>query len=189
MTPGDITKLLQKHKDGDGKHLNEIYVSLYQEIKAIAGQQLKSLNPGQTITPTALANECYIKLAQLKHLPQTDKRHFMLYLAKSMRSYLIDSIRQKQSIKRKAQIANTGISQFVGDSDININMLDIERLLDMVETVDIKLAEVLQYKMIFNLTFKEIAGILDLSERHVIRLWNQSKALLLTLLETHESER
>ena len=188
MTLGDITTLLQKHKNGDVEHLNEIYATLYLEIKAIAGNQLKSLNPGQTITPTVLANECYIKMAQLNDLPNTDKRHFMLYLAKSMRSFLIDSIRQKHSQKRQALVTQSGISQYIGDEDINIRLMDIERLLDVVESIDPQKAEVLQYKMIFNLTFKEMSDILQLSERQIIRLWNQSKALILTLMDTQVDE-
>jgi len=182
MTSGEITTLLKNHIPGDNDSLNAVYTALYSEIKAIAGHQLKSLNPGQTITPTVLANECYLKLAGLSELPPTDKRHFMRYLAKSMRRYLIDCLRQKHSAKRNVNRSYTGLSQFIGDDNIEFRLLDIDRLLDLIEEIDSQSAEILHYKLIFNFTYPEIAELMNLSERHVIRLWQQARALLLTLV-------
>lgn len=181
MISGDITSLLKDHTPGDNQTLNAIYAALYNEIKAIAGNQLKSLNPGQTITPTVLANECYLKLAGLSDLPPTDKRYFMRYLAKTMRRYLIDCIRQNYSEKRNVNRSYTGISQFIGDDDIRFRLLDIDRLIELIEEIDSQSAEVLHYKLIFNLTYQEMAELMELSERHVIRLWQQARALLLTM--------
>ncbi len=183
MNAEDITLLIQQHHQGKKDHLDRIFNVLYQEIKAIAGHQLKSLNPGETITPTALANECYLKMAQLNQIPNADKRHFMQYLSKCMRTFLIDAIRAKHSIKRQGEMAVTHISQYVGEQDVNLRMIDIERVLEQIEAVDPKLAEVLQYKMLFSLTYKEIGLMMGVSERQIIRLWNQAKALMLTLVE------
>jgi len=102
MARQSITILLERIKSGEKSLLDDIYTQLYSEIKAIAMQQINKLNTGETITPTVMANECYIKLAKQNNINLTDKRHFLNYLAKSMRLLLIDIIRAKSSSKRKA---------------------------------------------------------------------------------------
>ncbi len=182
MDINEITQLLQRHRRGEGDQLDRVFAALYKDIRALAGHQLKNLRPGHTITPTALANECYLKLAEVRQLPPLDRRHFMHYLGKAMRRYLIDELRGKQSQKRKGQNVGEGLSELVGDSDIQLRVLDIERMLDRVEAVDPQLAEVLQCKLIFNLTHAEIAELMQVTERHAVRLWTRAKALLLSLL-------
>ncbi|MCF6300906.1 MAG: ECF-type sigma factor [Proteobacteria bacterium] len=189
MGASEITILLGKVRAGDKSYLNEIYSLLYKDIKAVAGHQLNLLsNTGETITATVLANECYLKLLKQQKLPDTDRRHFMQYLAKSMRTFLLDTIRAKNSQKRDGLQTSSGISEFVGFDDVNIRLMDIDRMLDLVEEVDSQLAEILQHKLIFNLTFGEIGEIIDRSERQVIRLWKQAKALLLSLLDLNDRE-
>lgn len=186
MNTGEITILLGQIRAGDKSQLDEIYALLYKDIKAVAGNQLNLLNTGETISATVLANECYLKLLKSNNLPDTDRRHFMQYLAKSMRSFLVDTLRAKNSLKRGGQIIDTHISQYMGKQDVDIRLMDIDRMVDLVEQVDHQLAEILQYKLIFNLTYKEIGEIIEKSERQVIRLWQQSKALLLAMIQTEK---
>jgi len=186
MSQNNLTALIQKINSGDQSQLNQIYAILYNDIKAVAGHQINLLNSGETITPTVLANECYLKLLKSKNIPITDRRHFMQYLAKSMRSFLLDVMRSKHSLKRNAHVVTSSVSQYIGYDDVNIRFMDIDRMLDIVEEVDVKLAEILQYKLIFNLTFKEIGELLNKSERQVQRLWKQAKAMLLALMDTNK---
>ncbi len=179
---GQITTLLNQASLGDKQVLNDVYALLYSEIKAIAGFQLQQLNTGQTITPTVLAHECYIKLSQAENIPIENKRHFLNCLAKTMRMYLIDALRAKSSQKRKGQMAG-GITECVGDDDVSFRLLEIDLILDQIAEIDEKLAEILQHKIIFNLTFKEMAVVMSLSERQVMRLWKQGKALLMAMLQ------
>ena len=188
MSKGQITQLLKQVNAGDRQVLNDVYALMYTEIKSIAGFQLRQLNTGQTITPTVLAHECYIKLSQAENIPLENKRHFLNCLAKTMRLYLIDALRAKSSQKRKGQIA-AGITEYMGDEDVSYKLLDIDLALEQIEAIDEKLAEILQHKLIFNLTFKEMAAVMGLSERQIMRLWKQAKALLLSMLkESNKSE-
>ena len=149
MSIGQITLLLQQVSDGDKQVLNDVYQLMYTEIKSIASYQLKHLNTGQTITPTVLAHECYIKMSQLENIPIQDKRHFLNCLAKTMRMYLIDVLRAKSSQKRKGQMVHAGITECVGDDDVSFKLLEIDRVLDQIAEIDATLAEVLQHKIIF----------------------------------------
>ena len=99
-----------------------------------------------------------------------------------MRMYLIDVLRAKSSQKRSSQQINHGLTQYVGEDDISIDLIEIDLALNQIEKIDTRLAEVLQQKLIFNLTFNEIAAVFSLSERQVMRLWKQAKALLIAML-------
>ncbi|WP_223789909.1 ECF-type sigma factor [Marinicella meishanensis] len=180
---GQITALLNQTSQGNSHVLNDLYALLYAEIKAIAGFQLQQLNTGQTITPTVLAHECYLRLAHAEGIQLTNKKHFLNCLSKTMRLYLIDALRAKSSQKRKGQMADGGITEYVGDQDVSFNLMDLDRVLDQIEAIDEKLAAILQHKLILNLTFAEIAEVMTLSERQVMRLWKQGKALLLSMMQ------
>ena len=186
--PHQITVLLQQSEQGDSEVLNDVYELLYEDIKSIAGFQLKQMQSGETITPTVLAHECYLKIAQTEGIPIENRRHFLNCLSRSMRLYLIDVLRAKQSQKRQAVHVAKHLTEFVGSEGVSLKVIEIDLALDKVEKVDKQLAEILQHKMIFNLTFKEMALILELSERHVMRLWKQAKALLLAMLGQGEND-
>jgi RNA polymerase sigma factor (TIGR02999 family) len=181
MAISEITMMLNQATLGDKQVLNEVFARLYSEIRSIAGHQLKQLNPGQTITPTVLANEVYLKLYQAQHIPIESKRHFLNCLSKSMRLYLIDVLRAKSSQKRQELGISHHITELVGAEDVSLKLIELDKWLNQIEQVDEVLAEVLHHKLIFNLTFSEMAAAMDKSERQIMRLWKQAKALLLAM--------
>ncbi len=186
MSKHQVTALLNQASMGDVQKLNDVYDILYNDIKAVAGFQLKQLQTGQTITPTVLAHECYLKLYQTSHIPIENRRHFLNCLARSMRMYLIDTLRAKNSQKRQALQVADRLTEFVGNEDVSFKLIEINLALDKIEKIDQRLAEILQHKLIFNLTFKEIAEVYEKSERQIMRLWKQAKALLLAMLNDQE---
>jgi len=188
MSVKQVTVLLNQLSSGNKQVIDQVFSLLYAEIKVIAGFQLNKINTGQTITPTVLANECYLKLLQNKDLTVENKRHFLNYLSRSMRLFLIDTLRSKSSKKRNAQQVKGNITEYVGDEDVSFKLIEVDKMLGQVEKVDVRLSEVLQYKLIFNLTFKEIAATLSMSERQVMRLWKQSKALMMAMLEINKGD-
>lgn len=184
----NLTNLFAQIQEGDNSQIKEVYSILYSDIKAVAAYQIKLINSGETVTPTVLANECYLKLIQSKNIPSHNRRHFMQYLSKSMRSFLLDTIRAKNSFKRSGLKVDSSVSQFVGLDDVDIRFMDIDRILTLVDEVDPVLAEILQYKLIFNLTYIEIGGLLNKSDRQIQRLWKRSKALVLALLNLDDTK-
>lgn len=183
MSHEQITVLLEKVQAGDPSQLDQIYSLLYQDIKAIAQNQLAKIHDNQTISATVLAHECYIKLIQVSPIKHKNRRHLLNYLAKAMRRFLIDQIRNKNRQKRASQISHQNMSQIMGQHDIEFDLIDIDRLLDALTDIDPHLGELVQQKLLFNFTFKELAEIFQISERQIIRNWNQAKSLLLTMME------
>ena len=181
MENRSITILLGEIRKGDKELLDEIYSRLYDDIKIIALSIINKLNTGQTITPTVMANECYIKLARQNNINLENTKHFLNYLAKSMRLLLIDIIRAKSSIKRQHFDTTKSYSLIVGDQDIDFNFLEIDSLLSKVERINVEYSQLLEYKLIFNLTFKEISEIIKKSERQIQRTWKQAVTLIMAL--------
>lgn len=189
MSKDSITILLAKVKKGDKHLLDDIFTRLYGEIKEIAMSQISKLRTGETITPTVMANECYIKLAKQNNINLNNKRHFLNYLAKSMRLLLIDIIRAKSSIKRKHLTDTRNFSLVEGAKDVDFYFLEVDLLLKKVERINVKYSEMLEYKLIFNLTFKEISQLIDKSERQVMRIWKQAVTLIMVLSKESNNEQ
>jgi RNA polymerase sigma factor (TIGR02999 family) len=189
MGNGQITILLEQAHMGNKQVLDKVYELLYAEIRLIAGHQLKQLKTGQTITPTVLANECYLKISNNKNFRSANKQHFLNCLSLSMRGYLIDQLRAQNSAKRKAQSVNMGVTEIIGDQDVAFRLMDINLVLEKMQEINAQLTEVIQIKLLFGLTFAEMAHALQISERQVKRRWKQGKALLLSLLEDQSHER
>lgn len=185
MQSSEITILLNQ-KNKDFVQIDKIYSLLYSEIKAIASQQLNLMYNNNTLNPTALAHECYIKLISQENFPQQDRKHLLNYLAKSMRRYIIDQIRIKNRDKRNAVIDNSGITQALGAKDVPFDLMDIDRHIENLTAIDEDLSQLFQQKLLFDFTFKELADIYQLSERQIIRKWNHAKTIMLTLLETSD---
>ncbi len=181
MKQQKITILLDKIKAGEKHLLDEVYSQLYTDIKEIAYHQISRLNTGETITPTVIANECYIKLSNQNSIDLSNKRHFLNYLAKSMRLLLIDIIRAKSSNKRKHLATTKSYSLIQGDSDVDMDFIEIDLLLKKIERINVQYSEILEYKLLFNLTFKEISQVIDKSERQVMRIWKQAVTLIMAL--------
>ncbi|MCW8869161.1 MAG: ECF-type sigma factor [Proteobacteria bacterium] len=176
-----ITALLTEIKAGRKELVDDVFALLYAEIKNLAGYQLKQLQPGQTITPTVLAHECYIKVANNEDLQLNNKRHFLHYMGLSMRAYLVDSLRAKSTAKRQHVKSSQTLSDCVGDSQLNFRVMEMEQIFKRIEQIDEKLFEILQLKVLLGLTYREISETIDLSERQVIRRWQQAKALALAI--------
>lgn len=189
MPQSNITVLLERIADGDNHLLDDIYTQLYSEIKQIAYQQIASLHTGETITPTVMANECYIKLAKKNNINLSNKKHFLNYLAKSMRQLLIDIIRAKSSDKRKCIATTESLTLIKGEKDVDFNFLEIDQLLKKVERINKEYCQLLEYKLIFNLTFAEISETVNKSERQVMRIWKQAVTLITALSKPENNER
>ncbi|KAA3638492.1 MAG: hypothetical protein DWP95_12500 [Proteobacteria bacterium] len=188
MHEQSITMLLSEIKAGRKDLVDDVFAILYAEIKSLAGHQLKRLSPGQTITPTVLAHECYLKVVNNEQLQLNNTRHFLHYMALSMRAYLVDTLRAKSTDKRQHIKSAMSLSDCVGDSQLNFRVMEMEQIFKRMEAIDEKLTEILQLKVLLGLTYQEISEVIDLSERQVIRRWQQAKALALAIYNEGNSD-
>ncbi|VAW45662.1 hypothetical protein MNBD_GAMMA03-1596 [hydrothermal vent metagenome] len=181
MNQEPITILLQRVSSGEKELLNDIYSRLYADIKQIAEYQINKLNTGQTITPTVLTHDCYLKIAKQNNINVKNSSHFLNCLSISMRQLLIDVCRSKSSSKKQHITVTDTFDDIIGDTNIGFKVMELDFLLKKVEIISVQYAEILNYKLILSMTFAEIGEATNKSERQVIRVWNQAKALLMAL--------
>jgi len=180
-----LTALLQQSRQGDPEVLNQLYQRCYAEIKRLAAAQLARLNPGNTITPTVLMHDCYLKLSQGQVIDFQNSRHFFACLGKSMRHLLIDVYRSKNSPSRSAGQQVDGVTQLVGDQDVSIRLMDLQQVFARIERINPRLAELIEIKLFVGLSVPEIAAVFQCSVRKVINDWSHAKSLIHALLEEH----
>ncbi|MCX7552255.1 ECF-type sigma factor [Marinicella sp. S1101] len=179
MTDSSITYLLHDKNLNHTQRINKVYAACYGEVKVMARRVLGQLPNNETITPTVLMHECYLKILKQESLNQSktfkNSKHFIFSLAKSMRCYLIDVYRSKQRAPKKYY---NQMTQEIGDKDVHIELMDLEYIFDRIEKFNAEYAQLIDLKVFAGLEVKEISGLMRCSERQVIRKWKVVKALI-----------
>ncbi len=158
---------------------------LYRELRQLAAAKLHRLQPGgQTLQPTALVHEVYLRLAKDPHKQWQSRRHFYRAAALAMRHVLIDHARGKQAERRGGQWVRTDLSVSLADK-ADAMMLSQEELLALDNALN-KLqqefphaAEIVLLRYYGGLTVAETAKVLGKSTSTVERHWSFARAWLL----------
>src|SRR5689334_1544615 len=130
--PGhEITELLQAWRQGDEQALEKLTPQVYRELHRAAKGCMARERGGHTLQTTALINELYLRLSDLKLIDWQNRAHFFALCARQMRRILTDQARAKQSHKRGggAQLVSLDVDQIVV-SEANCNLLDVDDALN-----------------------------------------------------------
>src|SRR5688572_26770609 len=101
---GDITLLIHRAQAGDRGALDELFATLYPELRRIAHARLTRNVRSTLLDTTALVNECYMKFAVAQRLGATDRTHFLAYAATAMRSIIVDFARARAAERRGGDV-------------------------------------------------------------------------------------
>lgn len=178
-TPQKVTRLLSQISQGDKKATEELLPLVYNELRALARRRMAREKPGQTLQPTALVHEAYLRLLG-DQSPQWEGRgHFFAAAAEAMRRILIEKARQKSRLKRGGDRQRTGLDEAKARSETDFEeILTIDELLQRLEAQDLEMARVVKLRYFAGLTVEETAEALGTSCRSVNRLWTAAKAWL-----------
>jgi RNA polymerase sigma factor (TIGR02999 family) len=167
------------HVNADG----DLFTDLYAQLRQIAQSALRRSGPQLTVSPTTLLHEAYLKISDRDALGFPDRARFMAYASRAMRRLVIDFVRERRALKRGAGFEITSIPTEAGE--ISGDSLDLQRIseaLDELSTVNATLAELVDLHFFCGFSFAEIAALLNLSERTVMRDWNKARLYLHDLL-------
>lgn len=178
----EITRLLERARDGDSRQLTAVFEALYPELHRIAVARVGGGD--RTVTPTVLVNELYLRLAS-GGLPElADRRHFFVAAAQAMRWILVDHARRAHAGKRGGGLAAVTLEEdlagAIGDADTRI--LALHEGLEALEQIDPQRRQVVELRYFVGLGFAEIAGLLGCSERTAKREWERARAFLHSIL-------
>ena len=162
---------------------DELFNKLYPSIKQLAHYELMKLNPGQQLTPTALVNECYLKLKAGQIQQYDNKKHFYNTVARCMRFFLVDIVRSHHRQKRKGEHTDFSVSQVVGNDGIAMELLELDDALKELEEINSDLANITIMRYFSGMTLDEIAQIYECSKSHIHKQWTIARAYLVNILE------
>ncbi len=95
----DVTRILDRVQQGDPKAAEELLPLVYEELRRLATARMAHESPGQTLQPTALVHEAWLRLAGSQKQTWRDRRHFFAAAAEAMRRILIDNARRKGRVR------------------------------------------------------------------------------------------
>lgn len=175
---GDVTQILAGAQGGDPKAADQLLPLVYEELRKIAVVRMANEKPGQTLQPTALVHEVWLKIAgDGQHF--ANRRHFFKAAAGAMQQILIDIARRKQRLKHGANQAGEELHESrIAMSVPSEELLAVNDALAALALEDPQAAEVVQMRYFVGMTVPEIAAALDLAPRTVDRHWAFARAWL-----------
>jgi len=183
---GDITRILHRWKTGDQEALASLASIAYPELRVIASGYLRRERADHTLQATGLVNELYLRLAQVKHIELTDRRHFYTFAAQMMRLILIDYARQYRALKRPDSAVRVPLHEEMAWIDASgEEMLALDAALDKLEAIDERKVRVIELRFFLGCTNDEAAELLTVSRATIERDLEFGKTWLYQQLSKH----
>jgi RNA polymerase sigma factor (TIGR02999 family) len=174
---GEVTRLLGALARGDGHASDQLLPLVYEELRQLASARLSKDAPGQTLQPTALVHEAYLRLlgSGEEVVQWQNHAHFFGAAALAMKRILIERARRKQAERR----ALPHVTELDGVQDPEqVDLLALDLALTRLAAVDPRLTEVVNLRFFAGLSVEDAARVLGTSARTVKRDWSFARAWL-----------
>ncbi|WP_170113323.1 ECF-type sigma factor [Ahniella affigens] len=165
--PGVLTAQLQRWREGDGAAMAALSSAVYGELRRLAEQRLRG-ERGETLQPTSLVNEVFVRLLGADRNIQ-NRAHFFGLAALHMRAILVDHARARQSEKRGGDVAFVTLSDVSANQLASAEFLELDDALTALGKVDARAAQVVELTYFGGLERDEVATVLDISVSSVFR--------------------
>jgi RNA polymerase sigma-70 factor, ECF subfamily len=164
---------------GDQKAVSKVMPVVYDELRRLAGRYLRRERPGQTLQPTALVHEAYLRLLKDKKQSWQNRTHFLAIAALSMRQILVERARARGASKRGgAQVRVTLDESLAVKRETSIDLVALDEALTRLALIDPQQARIVELRFFGGLTVEEAAEALGISPATVKRGWSVSRAWL-----------
>ena len=176
----EVTRILSAIGQGDPLAASQLLPLVYDELRELAAQRLAREMPGQTLQPTALVHEAYLRLIGEEEEQHWDNRgHFFAAAAVAMRRILVEIARQKASLKRGGDRDRLDVvDSLLVSPEPREDLLALDAALTRLAETDKQAAELVQLRYFAGLPIREIADTLGIAPRTADRLWAYAKAWL-----------
>ncbi|PWT85283.1 MAG: RNA polymerase subunit sigma-70 [Blastocatellia bacterium] len=175
----DVVALVDRSRRGDRDALAALIPLVYDELRRMAAQHLRRERPGQTLQPTALVHDVYLRLLQDARLSWQNRAHFFGIAARSMRQILVERARARNAAKRGGNRVRVTFDPGVLPADVqNLDLDALDDALSRLGDLDPELGRVVDMRFFGGLSIEETAEALDISPATVKRRWTVAKAWL-----------
>jgi RNA polymerase sigma factor (TIGR02999 family) len=192
----DVTGILQAMEEGDPKAAEQLLPLVYNQLRKLAAASLAREKPGQTLQPTALVHEAYLRLvatgdASAPREQRWDSRgHFFAAAAEAMRRILIENARRKTRQKRGGGLRRVHLDPAqLSYSSAGEDVLDLNDALDALVAEDPQAAQFVKLRYFAGLTIEEAAEMVGLSRSAACEHWAYARAWLHRRLRAAEVGR
>ena len=176
----EITELLQAWRRGDESALEKLTPRVYRELHRAAKGCMRSEREGHTLQTTALINELYLRLTDLKEVDWQNRAHFFALCARQMRRILTDQARARRSHKRGGGVPPISLDAApIVSTRTPPEVLAIDDALKALAKVDSRKSQVVELRFFGGLNVEETAEVLRVSPDTVVRDWKLARAWLL----------
>jgi RNA polymerase sigma factor (TIGR02999 family) len=181
----DVTRILSAIEQGDPSAAEQLLPLVYDELRQLAAQKLAQEKPGQTLQPTALVHEAYLRLVDVSEAQRwNSRRHFFAAAAEAMRRILVEQARRKSRHKHgggRQRVPLEEAQPARGDEAAEI--LAIHDALDRLAAEDPDAARLVQLRYFGGCSVEEAAEAMDLPRSTAYVHWSYAKASLRVLLD------
>lgn len=177
---GDITRLLRQWGHGDGASLEAVLPQVWGELRRIAVHELRAHAGHETLQPTALINDLFVRLLGAGRVDIADRKHLFTTAAKLMRQVLIDRARARMRDKRgggqwqRVDFIEALALPIEADTDV----LALDQALAALAEVDPRMAQIVELRYFAGLEVVEVAQLIGVEERTIYRDWAMARAWL-----------
>jgi RNA polymerase sigma factor (TIGR02999 family) len=172
----DVTHILNAIEQGDPKAAGQLLPLVYEELRKLAACKMANEAPGQTLQPTALVHEAWLRLADGTW---DNRAHFFGAAAEAMRRILIENARRKKALRHGAGQARLDLQEIdIAAPAPDDQMLAIDEALNKLAAQDKEKAELVKLRYFAGMTIEEAAGVLGISEATAKRWWIYARAWL-----------
>jgi RNA polymerase sigma factor (TIGR02999 family) len=176
----DLTGWLRRIQDGDAAAWERVARLVYDDLRQIARQRLRSERDHHTLGTTALVHEAFLRLARQHGLPAESRTQFLAAASNTMRRVLVDYARARHRFKRGGGVAPVpleGAAEIMTEA-VADEILALEEALERLAKAEPRAARVVECRFFSGLTLEEIAEQLKLSEKTIRRDWLLARAWL-----------
>ena len=179
----DVTRILGSIREGSPHAAEQLLPLVYEELRKLAAARMAWERPGQTLQPTALVHEAWLRLVNADDQTWENRAHFFGAAAESMRRILVDQARRKARLKHGGGQARVALEALeIPDTTPDEKLVLIDEALNLLEQQDAVQARIVVLKFFSGSTNQEVALHLGVTERTVERKWAMAKARLFHII-------
>ena len=173
-----LTELLDAVGRGESRAGDALFTAVYDELRSVARSKMNRESPGQTLQPTALVHEAYLRLIGDDAPCWENRAHFFSAAAEAMRRILIDRARKRRALKHGGDRQRVPLEDDMLAAGATPDLLELDQALTRLEAWDARKAEIVKLLYFLGFTVDETAALVGVGSRTVDRDWRLARAWL-----------
>ncbi len=184
MESHEVTQLSQAWSEGEQEAFDKLVPVVYQELRRLARRYMAQERVDHTLQTTALVNEAYLRLVDVRQVNWQNRAHFFAVSAQLMRRILVDFARSRQALKRGGDTLPVPLGEaVVVASERGTDFVALDQALNVLARMDARRSKVVELRFFGGLSVNETAEVLKVSVETVMHDWKLAKAWLLRQLK------